>query len=248
MVCLRLIGHQLHGNRRAGRRDRVKGDGLHIFPGTDQPGLTQNLPIFIQNPQLEPNVISFRVGEPHVGLAAFQYDSPAYPHLECLGVQLLPAQFFRYFRDTGHSRFLKRRRDKFPLCGALCIYQSCGHHRQTQQADYHQNGYSPIFTMFLLRQNDTTLLSLMSGHWLSQCPDIRGQGTDFSCPLTTEAVDYSAAAMLTVMVPILPPSALSARVPPGVTVMVALGAEATSVPTAVATVASLLPKVMVVLS
>ena len=89
--------------------------------------------------------------------------------------------------------------------------------------------------MFLLRQNDTTLLSLMSGHWLSQCPDIRGQGTDFSCPLTTEAVDYSAAAMLTVMVPILPPLALSARVPPGVTVMMALGAEATSVSTAVAT-------------
>ena len=102
--------------------------------------------------------------------------------------------------------------------------------------------YSPIFSMFLLRQNDTTLLSLMSGHWLSQCPDIRGQGTDFSCPLTTEAVDYSAAAMLTVMVPILPPSALSARVPPGVTVMVALGAEATSVPTAVAIVAVVFTK------
>ena len=37
MVCLRLIGHQLHGNRRAGRRDRVKDDGLHIFPGRISP-------------------------------------------------------------------------------------------------------------------------------------------------------------------------------------------------------------------
>ena len=38
MVCLRLIGHHIHGNRRAGRRDRVKDDGLHIFPGPDQSG------------------------------------------------------------------------------------------------------------------------------------------------------------------------------------------------------------------
>ena len=77
----------------------------------------------------------------------------------------------------------QKARDKFPLCGALCIYQSCGHHRQTQQADYHQNGYSPIFSMFLLRQNDTTLLSLMSGHWLSQWPGHqRFKGRIFPAP------------------------------------------------------------------
>ena len=44
MVCLRLIGHHLHGNRCTGRRDRVESYGLHIFAGTDQPGLTQNIP------------------------------------------------------------------------------------------------------------------------------------------------------------------------------------------------------------